>query len=338
MTPETPQYLVFGELRRDYLITPDRKVMADQPGGNLLYAVEGAGLWLDETEKVGVVARVGEDYPREWLDLIADRGYLTEGIQILEEEIDLRSFRAYTDLRTFYTDDPVGHFGRLGLTMPRSLLGYSTKALQRKLREMTPTSLRKNDIPRNFQHARAVHLCSMDYLTHTLIPPEIRRSGVEIVTLDPGPYMLKENWEEVKSMAIGLTAFLPSEDELKALFFNRTSNVREMVEEIASWGVEIVVVKRGWQGQMVYHSAIKRAFELPAYPSKMVDPTGAGDVFGGGFMVGLAKTGSPIQAAMYGNVAASFAVEGSGAFYTQDALPGLQQARLESLRTSVREV
>jgi hypothetical protein len=338
MTPETPQYLVFGQLRRDFLITPDRKVLADQPGGNLLYAVEGAGLWLDEGEKVGVIARVGEDYPRNWLDLIASRGYLTDGIKILEQEIDLRSFRAYTDLRTFFTDDPVGHFGRLGLTMPRSLLGYSTKSKLKNLHEIAPTSLRKSDIPPNFQQAKGAHLCSMDYLTHSLIPPEIRRSGVEIVTLDPGPYMQKENMEEVKSMAIGLTAFLPSEEELKALFFNQTSDVREMVEEIGSWGVGIVVVKRGWQGQMVYHTAIKRAYEVPAYPSKMVDPTGAGDVFGGGFMVGLAKTGSPVQAAMYGNVAASFAVEGSGAFYTQDALPGLQQARLESLRNSVREI
>lgn len=338
MTSDTPQYLVFGQLRRDFLITPERKVLADQPGGNLLYAVEGAGLWLDEGEKVGLVARVGEDYPRNWLDLIAARGYLVDGVKILEHEIDLRNFLAYTDLRSFYTDDPVGHFGRLGLTMPRSLLGYKPAAPVKNLREVIPTSIRKNDIPSNFQHAKAAHLCALDYLTHSLIPAELRRNGAKIVSLDPGPYMQKENWEEVKSMAIGLTAFLPSEEELQTLFFNRTSDVREMVEEIGSWGVEIVVVKRGWQGQTVYHSAVKRSFEVPAYPSKMVDPTGAGDVFAGGFLVGLAKTGSPVQAALYGNVAASFAVEGSGAFYTQDALPGLQQARLESLRNSVREI
>ena len=100
MTPQSPQYLIFGQLRRDFLITPDRKVLADQPGGNLLYAVEGAGLWLNQDEKVGVVARVGEDYPRDWLDLIDERGYMTDGVKILEEEIDLRYFRAYTDLST----------------------------------------------------------------------------------------------------------------------------------------------------------------------------------------------------------------------------------------------
>lgn len=338
MTSENPDYLVLGQLRRDFLITPERKVIADQPGGNLLYAVEGAGLWLEKDEKIGLVARVGEDYPRAWMDQVAARGYLIDGIKILQEEIDLRNFLAYTDLRTIHRDDPVGHFSRLGLTMPRSLLGYSPESKPKDLKTLAALSLRVTDLPDSYKQVRAAHLCSMDYLSQTLIPPELRQSGIEIITLDPGDFMHKENWEYVQSMVIGLTAFLPSEEELKNLFFNRTDEVREMVEEIASWGVQIVVVKRGWQGQLVYDGNTKRSYEIPAYPSKMVDPTGAGHVFGGGFMIGLEKTGSPIQAAMYGNVAASFAVEGSGAFYTQDALPGLQQARLESIRKSVREV
>ena len=97
----------------------------------------------------------------------------------------------------------------------------------------------------------------------------------------------------MKSMVIGLTAFLPSEDQLGQLFLGQTTDIREMIEEVASWGVEIVVVKRAWQGQMVFHSATKKCYEIPAYPSKMVDPTGAGDVFAGGFLAGLAITGSP---------------------------------------------
>ena len=64
MTSENPSYLVFGELRRDFLITPDNKILPDQLGGSLLYAAEGVSLWLDETDKIGLVARVGEDYPR----------------------------------------------------------------------------------------------------------------------------------------------------------------------------------------------------------------------------------------------------------------------------------
>ena len=139
-------------------------------------------------------------------------------------------------------------------------------------------------------------------------------------------------------MSIGLTAFMPSEDDLAALFVGSSADTIEMMEEIASWGIDFVVVKRSWKGQMLYDSVNKKRYEIPAYPSKMVDPTGAGDVFGGGFLVGLDRTNDPVQAVMYGNVAASIAVEGSGAFYTQNALPGLQAARLESLKETVREI
>jgi hypothetical protein len=338
MTIAQPTHLILGQLRREFLITPNQKVINDQPGGCLLYSAEGAGLWLEDDEKIGLVSRVGEDYPRAWLGEIAERGYLTDGIKVLPEPIDLRYFRAYSDLRTYHLDDPVSHFTHLEMTMPKGLIGFQPAKPPKNLREVTPTSLRQSDFPEHYRQAGAAHVCSMDFLTHTLTPPLLRQMGVKIVTLDPGPYMEKEHWEDVRSMVIGLTAFIPSQEELSRLFLGQTNDVRAMAEEVGSWGVDIVVVKRGWQGQLVYHSALNRAYEIPAYPSKMVDPTGAGDVFAGGFLAGLAKTSSPVQAVMYGNVSASFAVEGSGAFYTQDALPGLQQARLESIRDSVREV
>jgi hypothetical protein len=293
---------------------------------------------LEEGESVGLVARVGEDYPRAWLTEISKRGYHIDGIKVLPEEIDLRYFRAYSDLRTVHHDEPVGHFLKIGQAMPKSLIGYQPPSDLRSINEKIPTSLRQSDLPENYQQATAAHLCGMDYLSHTITPPVLRQIGVKTITLDPGPYMHKENWESVKSMVIGLTAFLPSEDELKRLFLGQTEDVRAMIEEVGSWGVEVVVVKRAWQGQLLFHAVTGKCYEIPAYPSRMVDPTGAGDVFAGGFMTGLARTASPIQAVMYGNVSASFAVEGSGAFYTQDALPGLGQARLESIRQSVREV
>jgi hypothetical protein len=44
-----------------------------------------------------------------------------------------------------------------------------------------------------------------------------------------------------------------------------------------------------------------------------------------------------VRAALHGNVSASIALEGSGAFFSLDALPGLAQARLETLKEIVRE-
>ena len=52
--------------------------------------------------------------------------------------------------------------------------------------------------------------------------------------------------------------------------------------------------------------------ELPAYPTKVVDDKGAGDVFAGAFMAYLSKRPSLIKAAAYGNVIASFFIEDHG--------------------------
>ncbi len=338
MAPSAPSYLLLGQLRRDYLITPEQKVLEDQPGGNLLYAVQGARLWLEGDERIGLVARVGEDYPRAWLEDFIERGYLIDGVKVLPEEIDLRRFRAYTNLRTVEMDDPVAHFSRLGLTMPRALLGIKRSEKNEFSKVATSLSLRQADIPDSYQEARAAHICSMDFVSQSLMPAALRQAGIQTVTLDPGRYLSKDHWEEIKAVVIGLTAFLPSEDELIELFTGRSGDMIEMMEEVASWGVNVVVVKRAWKGQLLYDSAAKRCYEIPAYPSKMSDPVGAGDVFAGGFLVGLERTSDPLQAVMYGNVAASIAVEGSGVFYTQAVLPGLQQARLESIRESYREI
>jgi ribokinase len=98
------------------------------------------------------------------------------------------------------------------------------------------------------------------------------------------------------------------------------------------------VVKRASLGQLVYDAANKKRWEIPAYPARVVDPTGAGDAFCGGFSAGYLLTYDPLRAALHGNVSASLAVEGSGAFYALDSLPGLAQARLQSIAGLVRQI
>jgi ribokinase len=68
------------------------------------------------------------------------------------------------------------------------------------------------------------------------------------------------------------------------------------------------------------------------------DVTGAGDAYCGGFMVGLSETGDPVEAALRGAISASITVEGIGATYALGTTPGLAEARLRSLRDSVRRV
>jgi sugar/nucleoside kinase (ribokinase family) len=340
MTMLSPTYLVLGQLRREYLIAPSQKVSLDQPGGNLMYAAEGVSLWLREDEVVGLVSRVGEDYPRNWLEDYKEKRYNIEGVRILPEEIDLRSFRAYIDLRTSVTDDPVSHFARLGLSFPRSLLGYKDAGWELDSKsDMTHLSLRQTDLPEIYQYARGAHICPVDYITHSLMPTALRQVGINNITLDPGKgYMHTDFWAHIPALISGLNVFIPAEEDLRELFKGRSKDVWEMGEEMADWGCEIIVIKRAEKGQLLFDYGAKKKYEVSAYPSKMVDLTGAGDVFCGGFLAGYIKTYDPLQAVLYGNVAASIAVEGTGAFYTRDVLPGLQEARLESIKEMIREV
>jgi ribokinase len=89
---------------------------------------------------------------------------------------------------------------------------------------------------------------------------------------------------------------------------------------------------------MLYDAVAKKHWEIPAYPAGLNDPTGAGDSFCGGFLAGYQKTFDPVRAVLFGSVSASLTIEGSGAFHALDALPGLAQARLDSLAGLVREV
>jgi sugar/nucleoside kinase (ribokinase family) len=339
MEPKSPRFVIAGQLRREYIILPSGKARLDVPGGNVLYAAVGAAIWEAEPPPA-IVARVGEDYPQEWLTQFALRGLDTRGVRVLPQAVDVRSFTAYLSRTSRATDDPVAHFARVGLPFPKAMLGYrdNSSAIDSRTR-LQPTSLRQGDIPPDYLDASAAHLCPLDYLTHSLLPAVLRQAEFTNVTLDPSPgYMNPTYWTDVPALVTGLTAFLPSEEEMRSLFQGRSDDLWEMAEALAAYGCEIIVIKRGEGGQLLYDSTARTRWEIPAYPVRLVDPSGAGDAFCGGFLAGYRRTYDPLQAALYGNISASLVVEGMGPFYALDSLPGLSQARLEALKQGVRKV
>jgi len=74
---------------------------------------------------------------------------------------------------------------------------------------------------------------------------------------------------------------------------------------------DVVAVTHGNQGATVYQGA--STWRFPAYPTREVDPTGAGDVFAAAFLVRYQATGDLQSAGSYASVAASFVVEAPGA-------------------------
>lgn len=335
----TPTFAIAGKLTREYLLPPNGVPLLDTPGGNLLYAAGGLAVW---DSSIALMARVNHAYPREWLGHFEKRGFDIRGIRLHPEleAVDLRSFIAYTGKNERSHSSAVSHFARRQLTFPKSLLGYqSPDDSNRDLRDPDPISPAALDVPKDFRDIHWVHLCPFDFISQSQMTMLFKSGSGQVVCLEPSPvYMKPRFWRDLRVVLQGLTAFLPSEDELRALFWGESNDLWEMARHISDYGPKIIVIKRGALGQYVYKAETGQRFEVPAYPSRVADPTGAGDAFCGGFLAGMQKTSDPLMATMYGNVSASLNIEGSGPFYPLDVMPGLAEARLHALQEMAREL
>ena len=332
-----PIFIIAGQLSREYLLPPTGRPRIDKPGGSLLYAAGGLMVW---DKAIGLMARVGEDYPRLWLRELEKQGLDIRGVKILPQSMDLRTFIAYTNMYERSNASPVSHFARRGMTFPKSLLGYQPNSeRQEDKRQLNALQPAASDIPKDYHAARAVHLCPLDFVNQSQLALALKGGSIGTLSLDPSPHYLHPSfWKDLRAALQGVTIFHPSEEELRNLFWGETNDLWAMTDRLCEYGCEIVVVKRGTQGQLIYDSKSKRRWELPAYPSRMADPTGAGDAFCGGYLAGFVKTNDPLEAAFYGSVSASLKVEGSGPFYALDMLTGLAEARLNAIRQLAKAV
>ncbi|HPH97952.1 MAG TPA: carbohydrate kinase family protein [Anaerolineaceae bacterium] len=328
------RYVVAGSLNRVFMINPAGKSILNVPGGNMLYAAVGLAVW---DKDIGLFSRAGSNYPVEWLDRLERKGFDCRGITMLTDPLDQRQFIAYPpEGRTF--SNPVEQFARAGQPFPRELLDFIPNISELDSRT-TPNdyTLRVNNLPSDYLDASAAHLCPVDFLSHNLLPSALRQGHIQTITVDPAPgYMTPAFWDHLPPLVHGINAFLCSEEKMRSLFRSRSSDLWEMAETVASWGCEMVVIKRGELGQYLYDGINHSRWVLPAYPVRLVNPTGAGDAFCGGFLAGYRATYDPLQATLHGNISASLILEGDDVFYALDTMPGLAAARRQALADLIR--
>jgi sugar/nucleoside kinase (ribokinase family) len=332
-----PIFLLAGKIQNEYILPPSGLPVIDKQGGNLLYAAGGLAVW---DTHASLVARVGKDYPKEWLDDLKTRGFDVQGIRVQPHAIDLRFFTAYTEKNERSQTNAVSHFAKRQIQFPKALLGYQSpddsKLDPRMIDPVSPTAL---DIPKEFRGTPYVHICPLDFTSQSQLVNLFRGGPNQTVSLDPASnYMIPTFWRDLRLVLQGVKIFLPSEEELRALFWGDTNDLWEMARKISEYGPQIVVVKRGPLGQIVYDAVENKKYEIPAYASRVEDPTGAGDAFCGGFLAGYQKTSDPLKAALFGSVSASLKIEGNGPFHTLEVMPGLAEARLHALEQMAREV
>lgn len=122
---------------------------------------------------------------------------------------------------------------------------------------------------------------------------------------------IQDYLDDLKALLKKINCLIINEDEARMLA--NEHNLIRSTQKILDMGPGLVIVKKGESGSIMCNADGDR-FILPAYPAaEVIDPTGAGDSFAGGFMGYLAKSGrldfETLKTAIaYGTVVASFTI------------------------------
>ena len=174
------------------------------------------------------------------------------------------------------------------------------------------------------------------------IQPELQRRVLELCTaaqfiaIDSMNFWIETAREALVDVIGRVDCAILNDAELREL--TGKPSLVAAAREVMSWGPSSVVAKQGEYGAALFTS--EGFFALPGYPLEIVvDPTGAGDTFAGGFVGHIARNlgrsgddGVLRQAMAYGTALASFQVEEFGTERAQRLTFDEVQSRVEELR------
>jgi ribokinase len=295
-----PRYAIVGTLTLDSVIAADGRSFVGKCGGNALWGAMGARLW---SRSIGIVARAGTDYPEQMFGELTRAGIDIGGVSHTGAPHGLRV--AYRHLPDGRREQPVPAEALKSLP-PEHRAAFVDTTRDPAARVGSDPTLA--DIPPAWLSSVDLwHLPLLPLRTHRDILAGLTAYGTTRVTADcPNRYEIGDLVSDMAPTLPALEAFLPSTSDLDVI--SPGADAARIAEDLARASGRTVVLKQGDQGCLVL-TGEGDAWRIPAYPGPVVDPTGAGDAFCGGFMTGLGDTGDVVLAAARGAVSASFAVE-----------------------------
>ncbi len=287
MAPQISDIAVVGHLSIDKIILPSRTAPFVILGGAAAYTSLAAKL-LDA--KAAVISKVGGNFPEAYLWWLGQEG------------IDLSCV-------TKLADDPTTSFE----------LSYSKDLSERTLRlKSKGPTFSPEDVPKDF-HSKAVHIAPIA----NEVPYEVvehLKGCADILSLDPQGLLrnfdeagnVTENYSVDNRIFSLINIYKSSQREIYTL--TGESELKPAIKAIHDVGVESVIVTLGEKGSVL--SVEGAQYNIDACPSQvLVDPTGAGDVFIGGFLTEYLRQKESLWCASVGSAAASCVVEGLGPTY-----------------------
>ena len=274
--------LIVGTVAFDAIETPFGKT--DKiVGGAATYISLAASFF---SNKLRLVSVVGDDFPKESIQMLKDHKVDTEGLQIKEgEKTFFWSGKYHNDMNSRDTvDTQLNVLETFDPILPESfkdseflMLGNLVPSVQQKV------------LDQMIKRPKLIVLDTMNVcMDNCMSDLKIALKNVDVLTInDEEARQLSEEYSLVKAAKI-----------------------------IQKMGPKYLVIKKGEHGALLFGE--EKMFFAPALPLENVfDPTGAGDSFAGGFIGHLQKTGDISfenlkSAVIFGSVMASFCVEKFG--------------------------
>lgn len=139
-----------------------------------------------------------------------------------------------------------------------------------------------------------------------------------VLSFDPGMLYVQKGFDELKPILERTNILLINESELRLLFNNNETSLKELVIGLLDFGIETVVVKQGSKGVFAMNND-EECF-VDSFECDVVDTTGAGDSFNSGFLYSFLQGYGLEKSCKIGNWVASKSIEGFG----MDKFPSLK--------------
>ncbi len=288
--------VVVGSMGLDDVQTPHGSVRGVLGGSAAYFSVAA-----QHFAPVSLVAVVGDDFPPTYLDLFRKREIGIEGLEMVPGS----TFH----WRGRYGDDPDQAF-----TLATELGVFQ---------DFHPK------LPESYRQADFVFLANID----PELQLEVLRQTKGLKILDTMNFWIEGKRAELLRTLLEVDVVILNGQEARSL--TGLGNLLKACDVISSYGPSVVVIKMGEHGAML--KSREDVFVLPAFPvERVVDPTGAGDTFAGGFVGWLARRGQVSrevyrQAMVMGTVLASFTIE-------DFSLRALLRANREAMGCRVRQL
>lgn len=271
--------VIVGSLAFDTIQTPwERRERI--VGGSGTYCSLAASFFTNPK----IVGVVGRDFPATVLKLFKARGIDTEGLEVRPG-------------RTFHWEGRYGYDPNQRETIRTDINVYA---------EYRP------QLPASYRTAGIVFLANIDPGLQDDILVQVQKP--KLVAMDTMNHWIRSMPETIWRVLKKVDILFANDEEIRML--TEEANLIKAGKKILSAGPRLVVTKKGEHGALVFGRRF--VFGVMAHPCEnVVDPTGAGDSFAGGFLGYLDKVqrfAHPDirRAAVYGSVLASFTIEDFG--------------------------